>query len=159
MTNKFGQLAAATSETFRVELIDALTDTVIKDKAGKVAFIEVMSADSEVGRKFDKEQRAIFRRKQMKSRNGIVEGDDQLEENINKCAVLTKAWYLVDPATREEIAVPCTAENAVELYSAPGMNWLFLQPWVAAQNAANFIKRSARTSTTSPSENSATVAS
>ena len=146
--------AAIASEAFRVMIIDAVTDAPLVDRDGAPAYIDVLSADSPKAREFDKNQRAIYRRKAMKSRNGIVEGEDQLDENINKCAVLTAGWYLVDPATKEALDVPCTAENAVELYSAPGMNWLFVQPWAAAQNAANFIKRSATTSTSSPSMNS-----
>jgi hypothetical protein len=153
-SSKFGALAADVAHTFKVELIDAVTDKPIKDKHGKIAYIEVLSTDSPEGLKFDKEQRAVFRRKALRSRNGRVEGEDQLEENINKCAVLTKSWHLVDPNTLEPMDVPCTAENAVELYSAPGMNWLFIQPWTAAMDPANFIKRSAKIFTNSPGENS-----
>ncbi|MBN8960574.1 MAG: hypothetical protein J0H71_05535 [Rhizobiales bacterium] len=161
MTNKFGSLTAtaAAAETFRVEIIDAVTDVVLRDKSGKAAYIEVLAADGDVGRAFDKEQRAVMFRKARKSRNGLVEDDDQLEQNIAKCARLTKAWHLVDPVTREPLEVPCNEANAIELYSAPNMGWLFMQPWGAANNAANFIKRSATSSTTSPSTPSAAAAS
>lgn len=161
MTSKFGSLTAtaAAVETFRVEIVDTVTDVVLRDKAGKAAFIEVLAADGDVGRAFDKEQRAVMFRKARKSRNGIVDDDDQLEQNIAKCARLTKAWYLVDPETREPLDVPCTEDNAAELYAAPNMGWLFMQPWTAANNAANFIKRSAKTSTSSQKPPSETAAS
>lgn len=151
--SKFGSLAspAVTVETYRVEIIDAVSDVVLKDAEGKAAFIEVLPADGEVGRAFDKEQRAVMFRKARKSRTGLVDDDDQLEQNIAKCARLTKSWYLVDPVTRQPLAVPCTEANAAELYSSPNMGWLFMQPWNAANNAANFIKRSAPSSTPSPS--------
>lgn len=145
MSNKFAALAANVSDAFKVEIIDPITDLPIKDKDGKTAFIEVYSADSDAGRVFDKEQRAAMRRKAMRSRNGVVEPGDQLEENVAKCAALTKSWYLLDPTTKQPIEVPCTAENAAELYGAPGMSWLFVQAWVAANDTANFMKRSSQT--------------
>lgn len=151
MSSKFAALAANVSQAFKVELIDPVSDAVIKDKGGKVSFIEVYSIDSEAGRKFDKDQRAIVARKSMRSRNGIVEPTDQLELNVAKCAALTKSWHLVDPANGEVIDVPCNAENAAELYSAAGTSWLFVQAWVGANETANFIKRSSTTSTSSPS--------
>lgn len=144
MTSKFGSLAANVSDAFKVEIIDPISDAALKDKDGKVAFIEVLSTDSDAGRAFDKEQRAVLRRKAMKSRNGLVEGADQLEENIAKASVLVKSWHLVDPVTKEALDVPCTKENASELFSAPGMNWLFVQVWVAANDSANFMQRSPR---------------
>ncbi|GEM_PF-2107430 len=159
MSSKFAALAANVSQAFRVEIIDQITDLPIIDKDGKKAFIEVLSTDSDAGRAFDKDQRAALRRKAMKSRNGMAEPGDQLEENIQKCAALTKAWHLVDPATREVIDVPCTAENAAELYAVPGMNWLFVQVWVAANDAANFMTRSSPTSSSTPSTSSAAAVS
>ncbi|MEH2508694.1 hypothetical protein V1291_000048 [Nitrobacteraceae bacterium AZCC 1564] len=159
MTSKFAALAADVSQTHRVELIDQITDKPIVDKAGNKAFIEIYSTDSPQGLAFDKEQRAAFRRKAMKSRNGVAEPPDQLDENIQKAAVLTKSWHLVDPSTSEVIDVPCTRENAIELYSSPGMNWLFVQVWVATTDAANFMKRSSQTSSPSPSTNSDVAAS
>jgi hypothetical protein len=154
MSSKFGGLAANVSETFRVELIDAVTDDVIRDKAGKAAYIDVLSFDSAEGRSFDKDNRARLRRSAMKSRTGMPEDSDQLEENIRKCAHVTKSWHLVDPLTRELIEVECTVDNAIELYGELGMNWLYVQVYAAAANAGNFIKRKSPTSSTSPSANS-----
>ena len=67
MTSKFGALAANVSDAFKVEIIDPISDAVLKDKDGQVAFIEILSSDSDAGRAFDKEQRAVHRRKAMKS--------------------------------------------------------------------------------------------
>jgi hypothetical protein len=82
MSSKFAALAANVSQSHKVELIDQITDKPIVDKAGKKAFIEIMSTDSPDGLAFDKDQRGAFRRKAMKSRNGLAEPPDQLEENI-----------------------------------------------------------------------------
>jgi len=154
MPSKFAALAADVSQSFKVEIIDQITDLPIVDKDGNKAFIEVLSTDSDAGRAFDKDQRSAYRRKAMKSRNGIAEPNDPFEENVAKCAALTKTWHLVDPFTREVIDVPCTVDNAKELYGEAGMNWLFVQVWVAANDAANFMNRSSRTSSSSPSGNS-----
>lgn len=151
--SKFGNLAANTSEVFRVEIIDATTDEVLRDKEGKASYIEVLAADSVEGRAFDRDRQQVFRKKAARTRGGMPDFD-QLEENVAKCAALTKGWYLVDPVTREKIDVDCTRANALELYSVPGMHWLFIQPWVALNDAANFIRSSSRSSTPSPSTNS-----
>ena len=83
----------------------------------------------------------------------------QLEINIAKCAALTAGWHLVDPETLEPIDEPCTIEAAKELYSLPLTTWIWLQPWAAANNHANFIKRSAKSSSPTQSGSSETVAS
>lgn len=147
MNSKFGNLSADVSKPFIVELIDPSTEDVIRDKAGKAAFISIWSSDSEFGRAFDKQKRKDLMLRIRKSRTGKIDPDDALEENIAKCAALTDSWYLVDRVTGEPIDVPCTAENAADLYSPPGMGWLFVQPWVGANDAANFLPK--------PSKNSA----
>jgi hypothetical protein len=154
--SKFGSLAARVSETFHVELIDPVTQEAIRDQAGNAAFIEVLSADSEEGRAFDRERAVVFRKQAARTRSAALETIDQFEENIAKCARLTRGWHLVDPATQDVLDVKFSRENARELYSEPGMNWLFMQVWVAANDAANFMRRSSTTSMSSPSIASAT---
>lgn len=144
--SKFGSLAADVSAPFRVELLDPSTEEVIRDKGGKAAYIEIWSADSEQGRAFDKAKRKELMLRVRQSRNGKVEQDDQLEQNIAKCAALTASWYLVDRLTGEQIDVSCSPENAVDLYSPPGMGWIFVQPWVAANDPANFLPKPAKRS-------------
>jgi hypothetical protein len=82
-----------------------------------------------------------------------------LEVNIAKCAALTAGWHLVDPETLEPIDEPFTVENASELYSLPLTSWIWVQPWAAANNHVNFIKRSAKSSSPTQSGTSETVAS
>ncbi len=142
-------------------MIDPATDDVIRDnsqsevdptdpegkrRVGKAAYIMIWAADSERGRAFDKGKRKELMLRIRQSRTGKVEQDDQLEQNIAKCAMLTDAWYLVDRITGEPIDVPCTVENAADLYSPPGMGWIFLQPWVAANDTANFLQKPSRSS-------------
>ncbi|WP_158669510.1 hypothetical protein [Bradyrhizobium guangdongense] len=160
--NKFASLAADVSKPFRVELIDPVTEEVIRDNSksvvdptdpdglrmvGKAAYIEIWAADGEKGRAFDKADRKALMLRIKQARNGKVEPDDALEKNIAKCAALTASWYLVDRLTGEPIDVPCTVENAADLYSPPGMGWIFVQPWVAANDVANFLPRPSKSST------------
>lgn len=154
MTSKFGGLAANVSDTYRVELIDPITDDVLRDKDGNAAYIDTLSTDSETGRAFDAEARQRQYRAARKSRTGMPDDIDQLEENQRKLARLTRGWHLVDPTTRERIDVPCTQANAAELYAEPGMNWLFTQVFAGAANAGNFMTRGKATSSPSPSTSS-----
>ena len=139
--NKFGSLAVDVSAPFRVELIDPATDDVIRDRDGRAAYISVWSADSEQARQYGRQKRKDLNLRIKQSRNGKVEPDDALESNIALCAALTADWYLVDRLSREQLDVPCTPENAVDLYSPPGMGWLFTQVFVEANNAANFLPK------------------
>lgn len=158
MTSKFAALAANISDTHRVELIDPISDDVLRDKDGNAAYIDVLSTDSEPGRAFDADARKRAFRSARKSRTGMPDDIDQMEENQQKLAKLTRGWHLVDPSTRETIDVPCTAANALELYSEPGMNWLFQQVFAGAANAGNFMRRGKPTSSSSPSTSSETPA-
>lgn len=159
MTNKFGSLAADVSKPYRVELIDPVTEEVIRDKDGTAAYIDVWSMDSELARQHGKKKRKDLNLRIKQARNGKVEPDDALEENIALCAVLTDSWYLVDPVTLAQIDVVCTPENAADLYSPPGMGWLFMQPFSAASNAANFLPTRSKSSASTPSSPSETASS
>lgn len=152
--SKFGSLAPS-DKPFRVELLD--DGKPIKDKNGNVAYIDVYSSDGMIGRKFDKDERASALDAARKGQT--VDAFDPFERNIAKCAALTASWYLVDPDTQEPLDVPFSIENAKELYSLPLTTWIFVQPWGAANNHSNFIKRSAKSSSDMPSGTSETTAS
>jgi hypothetical protein len=144
--NKFGSLAPA-DKPHRVYI--KLDGKQIIDNDGKPFFIDIYAEDSAVGRRFDKQQRE---QALDNARNGIDQ-PSQIDINIAKCAALTAGWHLVDPDTldpilEEETGEPirCTLENAKELYSLPLTTWIWPQPWAAANNHVNFIKRSARNS-------------
>lgn len=141
---KFGSLIPS-DKPFRVHI--KLDGKQILDKDDKPFYIDVHAEDSVAGRRFDKDwrERLLALSK---------EGKDQptaAEYNEAKCAALTVGWYLVDPDTLEPIDEPCTPANVKELYSNPNMGWLWVQPWLAANSPANFIKRSAKNSTSTQS--------
>ncbi len=148
--SKFGSLAPS-DKPHRVLI--KLDGEQIIDKDGKPFFIDVYSEDSARGRKFDKEQRAEL----LANARNNIEQPQQIDINIAKCAALTAAWHLVDPETSEVIDEPCTFETARELYSLPLTTWIWLQPWAAANNHVNFIRRSAKSSIVTQSGNSEAV--
>lgn len=157
--SKFASLAADVSKPYRVELIDPVTEEVITDKSGKVAYVDMWSTDGPQARQYGKAKRKELGSRIRASRNGKVEQDDPLEENMALAAFLTAGWYLVDRMTGEQIDVPCTAEDAADLYSPPGMGWIFTQAFVGSSSAANFLPRPPKKSASMPSGDSGTTAS
>jgi hypothetical protein len=139
IASKFGGLSASVADTFKMPIISPVTDQPLKDKSGKEAFLELASADSEIGRKIARERQAAMTQRALRGR--AIAQDDPTEQNIALIAALTRSWYLVD-LDGKQIDVPFSLENATELYSDPGMAWLYRQAFVAANEVANFIKRS-----------------
>lgn len=148
---KFGSLVAS-DKPHRVHI--KLDGKQIVDKNDRPFFIDVHAEDSVVGRRFDKE----WRERIISLQRDGKDAPTQEEHNIAKCAALTAAWHLVDPDTLEPINVPCNADEARELYSLPMTAWLWVQPWLAANSAVNFIKRSAGNSSSTQSGTSETAA-
>ena len=128
---KFGNLSGAADGTFRIRLVDRKTDQPIRSKDGEEAWVDVIYSSSAAGRALDADM--------ARERAALGKRDTQLELNIMKLARMTKGWHLVDPVTREPIDVPATTENAEEFYSLPLASDYFVQVWVAAHAAENFM--------------------
>lgn len=157
--NKFASLAADVSKPFRVELIDPVTEDLIRDKGGKVSYIDVWSTDGPQARQYGRAKRKDLALRIKQSRNGKVDPDDALDENMALAAAVTVDWYLVDRMTGEPIDVKCTPENAADLYSPPGMGWIFQQAFVGASSTANFLPKPSKTSAVTPGPSSGQVES
>ena len=142
--DKFGSLSAKVEKPFRVILLDPATDLPLKDKDGKEAYIDVLSAQSDAGRKFDRERQTQMARRAMRSRNQVLD-EDAFEINTAKTAALTVGWYLVDPSNGEPIDAAFSMEAALEFYRLPLAHPFFMQAFVAAHETANFIKSSSTT--------------
>jgi hypothetical protein len=153
MSGKFGGLAAQVDEPFRVYLIDPDTDEVIVDNTeGKnKSYIDVYSQNSEMGQQIDKENRKKTNQRLASGRREAVISEDSLANSQAKLARLTKAWYLVDPVTHEPIDVKCNADNALELYSDRHTFHIYQQVFTASAEVTNFINRSSKKPSTSPS--------
>jgi hypothetical protein len=140
-TSKFAGLGARVSDTYRMPIISPLTDQPIRSKDGKSeAYIDLISADSEVGRQFDREAQQAITQKMLRGARGAL-GADRQEQDVRKIAALTKGWCLIDH-DGNVMDVPFSEAAAIELYSEPEMAWIFRQASVAAHEVANFIRRS-----------------
>jgi hypothetical protein len=133
---KFGNLSGAADGTFRVRLLDRKSEQPIRNQAGEEAWVEVIYSNSAVGRQLDTD---IAR-----ERAALGKRDTQLELNIMKLARMTRGWHLVDPVTRETLAVEPSVDNAEEFYSLPLASDYFVQAWVASHAAENFMPDSSR---------------
>lgn len=139
MSFDFGSLSGAASSPFRVVLIDRISGKPLVDTEGKEAYIDVLSAQSEVGRKFDRERTQAANRRAIV---GLNTEEDTLAENIDKLAKLTVGWNLVDPVSKEALNVPVSVEAAKAFYTLPGAFHFYVQAWVGANEPTNFIKSS-----------------
>jgi len=144
-TSAFAGLAAQVDKPFRVHIIHPATGRTVADKDGNPAFIEVLSADSTAAETFDRErQRKLNDAAKSTLLAGTATPDDETPEVVAKLAALTSAWHLVDIATGEVIDVPCTPENAQELYVSRATRWIYLQVMPQAANIANFLPPSSK---------------
>lgn len=150
--SKFSALSG-TGKPYRVFV--KLAGEPLVDKDGNQAYVDIHSEDSSIGRQFDQE----LRDRLLKLSSEGKPFPTQLEQNRAKAAALTAEWYLVNPDTLEQITEPCSRENALELYSLPDTDWIWGPAWSAANNRANFIKRSAKSSSSSQGGTSETTVS
>lgn len=140
-TSKFAGLGADVETPFKVVLRHPRTGQPIKDKAGREAHIEVLSWDSARGDAFDRETAS---RELERLASGRPHDDEtEFARQTGRLAVLTVAWYLVDPGTREPLTVECTPANAVELYGANATRWIHKLVLPEALKTANFMTPSA----------------
>lgn len=144
MASKFAALAANVSDSFNMPIISPLTEGVLKDHEDKQAYISLLSADSDAGRKVDRAQSTQAVRKLRSGRN-LQDDEDLTEGQIEKLVALTTGWYLVD-LDGNPLEVEFSPQNARELWNDPAMGWLRRQAWVFVNTAANFIKSSPRAS-------------
>jgi len=120
-------------ETFKVEITHPATGQVIRDKDGKAAFIEVYSANSERAQEW---LRAEFkRRERIKGYKSTPETDREMNDQF--LTHLTAGWHLFNVKTGKPL--PFSADEAFNLYSSPGDNFIRRQVNDAAQEASNFF--------------------
>lgn len=155
MPGKFAKLAADVAASYRAEIIDPRTNAPLRDRDGNVSYIDVLSTDSPKAREFEKGRRKDLRQRLLRSRTGTIDTPDQIDENCELLALLTVDWHLVG-WDGEVIDLPCTVENATELYTEPGMASIFNAVWFAANNVANFLPPAPPRSSAMPSGSSPT---
>jgi hypothetical protein len=147
--SKFKGLGVPVEKPARMYIMHPVTNEPVVDKSNAPAYVDVYSADSDRARACNR--KVTQKRLDMRGRNAVsavaLEND-----GYGLLAELTAGWHLVDINTGEPIDVPCTTQNARELYSEPEMSWLREQVDVFAGARGNFLKPSANSSATMQSE-------
>lgn len=151
MSSKFAALAANVAEAFNMPILHKDTEAVLKDQAGKEAYIALLSIDSEAGREIERSHN-LAQVRQARSGRNLRNDRDFTEQQIETLIALTAGWYLVDH-DGNPIDVPFSPENAREFWHEPGLGHLRRQAWVFVNTAGNFIKASSKTSAASPKPN------
>lgn len=138
MTSKFAGLELD-ADTARRMTIKGQDGAPIRDKDGAEAWIDLLSQDSEAAKKHE---HAITRhRLELRNRNKVT--PELLEEEAAaRFAALTVGWHLVNPVTREALALDCTPANARELYANRRMRWLRDQVRDFVEDDRNFTPTS-----------------
>lgn len=155
--SKFGSLTADTEKPHRHYLNDPKTGKPIRlgnsDK-GERAYIDILPEGGDAAKAFDREERQ--RVAEEVAAGNLTQEPDQMVVRQRKAARLTRGWLLIDPDTGEKLDVPCTEDNARELYTSPSLmaQAIWLQAWLGANTTANFITRSAKLSSDAPSTDS-----
>ena len=155
MSSKFDALKADSRQPARMVIIEPSTERPMTDADGVEAYIDLLGPDSEAALKVDRANNTATVRKLRSGRNRLKgEDEDFIKDQGEKLAAVTVGWHLIDPATGEKLDVPCTRENASELYADPDLGWLRRQAWGHHNAEANFIKRSSKSLQPSPSTTS-----
>lgn len=147
---KLGVLEAVATQVesaARMTVVDP-DERVLIDADGKECWIDFLSADSEAGRKVERSRnRAQFARARS-GRNTDID-DDPVEVQVEILTALATGWYFGPDAD------PFSKAAAKALFADPEYAWLRKRSYTFVYSAANFIKRSSKTSSPSPSTSSA----
>jgi hypothetical protein len=125
-------------------------DPIIRKDTNEEAWIELLPSDSEFGAQIDRRiQDKIMRRRVPRM------STKDLDNNIlDKLGQLTKSWSLAAP-DGSPIEIPCTPENATELYT--DVRWLRLQVSAFVNDLGNFQPTLSENSSTTPNGSSSSV--
>lgn len=152
---KLEDLELEVDKPSRMTLLDPVTNLPMKDKAGKEAYVDVYSSDSDIARKIKRE----IKTSRLRMRNANALNGQKLEdEEVQLLAALTAGWYLVS-RVGEPIELDCTRDNALKLYANHKMAWLYDQIDAHAAARGNFSKAASNSSATQPNTNSASTES
>jgi hypothetical protein len=138
---KFAGLGVAVDQPTRMTILHPVTGQPIRrSDTGEPAWIDVLSADSKAARDHERE----MQNRRLRSRARRITAEELEAEGIELLVSLTKAWSLAT-LDGDPLDVPCTPENARELYASPELAFIRRQVNEAAADAGNFPAR-----TTSP---------
>jgi hypothetical protein len=134
--SKFDALELAVDQPSRMTIHHPITGVALKDKKGDDAWIDLLSADSEKGKAF--ERKLTQSRLSQRVRQQI--SAEQLEsEHASRLANLCAGWRLLT-LDGSALDVAFNEANAVELFSNNKMTWLREQVEAFLATRANFTK-------------------
>jgi hypothetical protein len=148
--SKFKNMSVPVDKPERMFITHPITMEPLVDAAGKAAYLDLYSADSERARSYNR--KTTQKRLDMRGR-AVLSAASIESDNYGLLAELTAGWSLVDLAGGA-IDVPFTTQNARELYGDPGMSWLREQADAFAGSRGNFLKPSANNSAPQQNMNS-----
>jgi hypothetical protein len=139
--SKFAGLGVATDRAARMTILHPVTGQPIRrTDNGEVAWIDILSADSKAARDHERE----MQNRRLRSRARRITAEELEAEGIELLVALTQGWSLAT-LDGDPMEVPCTAENARELFSTPDLSFIRRQVNDFAADLGNFPAR-----TTSP---------
>lgn len=155
--SKFGNLGVAAKPSRMSIILPGEVDPLL-DVDGNEAYIDFLPWDSEPGRRLDQEQQRELAKKGFRQRSRAemradAENIDLIKDQAERLAALATGWHLVD-VDRSVIDVPFSGANALELFMEPTLGWLRRQAWIYVSSEQNFMLRSSKNSSPSPSTNS-----
>lgn len=139
MPDPFDALSANVSTPVRMTIISPVSRTPLTDEAGNVAYLELLSDDSEKGQQLDRDvAKGILERRRRSSESDIAKFD------ADKVIALLTGWYLVGLDGKPIEGYPFNAENARRMMYADKMKWLRDQALAFVVDAGNFMPSSSQ---------------
>ena len=134
MSNKFAGLGVAVDAPARMTILHPTTGQPLRNAAtGDAAWIDLLSADSAAARAHQREAQ----NRRLRARARSITAETLEADGTELLASLTKGWALVTLDGRP-LDVPCTPENARELYSAPDLGFIRRQVDEFVADLGNF---------------------
>jgi len=151
--SKFAGLGLAVDKPARMQIIHPGTRQVLRvngaPEGEDECYIDLLAGNSAAGRAHDR----MVNDRLMRSRGARYTADQVDADLIEKYSKLVKGWRLAT-LEGEPIEVPCTAQNARELFSLPESDWLRVQVGEFINDLGNYLPEGSKPSSNSPSTSS-----
>lgn len=134
----FSQISISVEKPARVLLVHPGTRAPLICADGEQAYIDVVSEDSD---RAQAAQRETYDRRVKVGKPSTSPAEDLEQTEISSIVASTTGWKLNFSLRKggEPIDIPFTEENARQVYSSPGMAWIFAQVNAFRKDRANFV--------------------
>lgn len=127
----------------RMIIVDPFSGQPLRDEEGNVAFIDLLSNDSDKARRFDLRRRNDELDRLSKNPSGSAKIEDTIAENQERLASLTVGWHLVTLAGRA-IDLPFSVDAALAIYRHTELPYIYEQALRFQARRANFAPASSK---------------